>query len=188
MRTSPEAKMRIIASIGIEPVWICEAFPVAVAGSEQKDERCTFRNRRSRNVDFGQGLAGAEMDRRLEPQQLIDNAWRKRGVLVQPLQPFAMAQQREHAIGDEVDGGLVSGDQQKHGGGEEIVVAHPSMPFVLGDRKARQHVGRRPLALLLDESAQIIGERVVIRDSFETFLFLSTAIGIRDSASVFDQP
>ncbi len=188
MWASPEAKMRIIASVGIEPVWICEAFRVAAAGSEQKDERRAFRNRRSCDVDFGQGLAGAELDRRLETQQLLDNAWRKRGVLAQPLQPFAMTQQREHAVSDEIDGGLVSGDQQKHGGGEEIVVAHPSMSFVLGGRKAGQHVARWPLALLLDERAQIIGERVPVRDGFEPILFPSPAIGISDSASVLDQP
>ena len=53
-----------------------------------------------------------------------------------------MAEQRESAIADQVDGGLVSGHEQQDAGGEQLILAERVAGFLGGD-ESREHVTTR---------------------------------------------
>ncbi len=95
------------------------------------------------------------MNRRLEAQKLFDNARRERIIPAQPLEPLGIAQERKHAVGDEIDRGLMSSHEKKHGGRKEIESAHGPVFLIFMGGKARQNIVRWPLALGLDQNIQI---------------------------------
>ena len=61
---------------------------------------------------------GHEVHGRLVAQQFLDHRDGQVRVVAQPLQHCRVAQQGQHAVGDEVDGGLVPGDEQQHRGAD----------------------------------------------------------------------
>ena len=130
MRPGAKAKMLVLSPLWIEASGKGKAVWIAICGRKQKNETRPFWDRHARNFNRRQGLAGAEMDGRVEPQYFIDEARGERFVVPQPLQPFGIAQERQHAIGDEIYRGLVTRDQKKRGGREQIVAAHFPMLFV----------------------------------------------------------
>ena len=66
-----------------------------------------------------------DLHRRLVAQQLFDERDRQLGFVAEPLQDVGMAEQGEHAVGDEVDGCLVARDQQEPSGGHDVFGGQP---------------------------------------------------------------
>ncbi len=81
-----------------------------------------------------------ELHRWLVAQQFLDQADDQVGFAAQPLEHVGVAQQGEHAVGDEVDGGLVAGEQQQRGGGHQLLARHPALRAVVGDQPGEQVV------------------------------------------------
>jgi hypothetical protein len=66
-----------------------------------------------------------------------------------------VAQQGEHAVGDQVDGGLVAGDEQQRYGAQELSLVHPSGRVIAGHQPGEQVVrGVGPARG--DEPAQVL--------------------------------
>jgi len=80
MRATAKAKWQIVGALRIEPVWVLKS----ASGRGLPDA-----NKSISGAPFGitvpamgisaSGLARAEMDRRVETQQFVDDAWRKGG-------------------------------------------------------------------------------------------------------------
>ena len=106
---------------------------------------------------------GSEVHRRLVAQQFLDQADAQVGLVAQPLQHVGVAQQREHAVGDEVDGGLVAGDEQQDQRGDQFAALHPPVRAVVGDQPGQQVVAWVGAAALrqLDQVRAELLERVV---------------------------
>ncbi len=69
----------------------------------------------------------------LVAQQFLDQRHDEVRFVAQSLQHLRVAQQRQHAVGDEVDDGLMAGDEEQFGGGDDVGVGHPTVrPVVVG--------------------------------------------------------
>ena len=68
-----------------------------------------------------------------------------------------MAQERQGAVADQVDRGLMAGDEQEDARGEQLVLAQRVARFLGGD-EAREHVVPRRGPALGDEPAEVLGE------------------------------
>jgi len=70
-----------------------------------------------------------------------------------------VAQERERAVGDEVHGGLVAGDQQHAGGRRDVVVAHAAGALV--GHEAGEHVVAGGLTVTIGERVEVLRELLV---------------------------
>ena len=113
------------------------------------------RDRAAVDVDIDGGDAARELHRRVVAQQLVDRGGRDRRVVLPPFELRAVAEQRERAVADEVDGGLVTGDEQQHDLVDELVGGEP-LALVLGvDERGEQVVGGMR-ALPLDRFEDVV--------------------------------
>ena len=107
---------------------------------------CILAARHAGQVDVGEGIALDELHRRLVAQHLLDHAGNALRVLAQPLQLGRMAQQGQHAVGDQIDGRLVAGDELAHAASGVVANGEPraqvdrGMRPALGDEPAQCHV------------------------------------------------
>jgi len=99
-----------------------------------------------------------------------------------------MTQKREHSVGDEIDRGLMPGDEQKDGGRDEIIFAHASGRASSLRRQSGEQIVLWTLALGFDDNAEIIRNRLIGLEVLEELRFVETEIGSSPRASVFDQP
>src|SRR5262245_14359789 len=108
-------KVFVVLAFEVDLLRVCEPFRVTVARSIQHNDRGAFWNGRSRNLDVFEGSAGGpELDRRFEPQELLDPRHDQFRPTAQLLEGLGVPQQREHAVGDQVDRSLMAGEEQKH--------------------------------------------------------------------------
>ena len=69
-----------------------------------------------------------------------------------------MAQEREHAVADEIDGRLVAGDEQQRARAEHLVLGE-GVALLLGVHERGEHVVARVGAASGDELAEVLVER-----------------------------
>ena len=69
------------------------------------------------------------------------------GIVAQRLELLGMAQQRQHAVADQVDRRLVAGDEEEDAGGEQLVLAQLVAGLLGGDEAGEHVVARRRAAL-----------------------------------------
>jgi len=100
-----EAEMLVVGTFGIEPVRVWEARRVVAPGGKQEHHGRALWDGHSGNRDIGQGGARTELHRWIVAQHLLDQRDHEVGVAPQPLEDVGVAQQGEHAVGDQVDRG-----------------------------------------------------------------------------------
>ena len=66
--------MRIGIAPGVERVRVGKAIGIAVGGAEQEADLLALLQTDARELDIFQRIAGEEMQRRVEPQQLLDRS------------------------------------------------------------------------------------------------------------------
>src|SRR6516164_2147878 len=114
MDTAAVAKVLVVLAFEIDLVRVREPVRIAIARSIHHNDRAALWNGRSRNLDvFEGGAGGPELDRRFETQELLDPRHDELGPAAQLLEGFAVPQQGEHAVGDQVDSRLMAGKEQK---------------------------------------------------------------------------
>ena len=114
MDPAAEAKMLIFRPVRVKHIGVRNVVGVATAGGQNQHDRRTPGDGRSRDVNVIEGNpASEEMHRRFVAQQFLDNPGGQFRLPAQALQDFGVTQQGKHAVGDDVDGRLVAGDQQQ---------------------------------------------------------------------------
>src|SRR5215469_5699440 len=142
MDTAAVAKVLVVLAFEVDLVWVCEPARVAVARPVDRDDRRALWNGRSRNRNIFEGGAGwPELDRRFEAEELLDPRHDHFRPPAQFLEGFVVPQQGEHAVGDQVDRGLVAGKEQKHGIAQEFVVGQVLLRFVVHHRREHARSG-----------------------------------------------
>src|SRR5262249_12744781 len=106
------SEVLVVPAFWVEFVLVGEPAGIAVRGTENEEDRRTFRDDRSRDLDVGQsGPAGKELNRRLEAQDLLDGAGDQLRSAAQKFEGPGVPQHSEHAVGDRVDRGIMTGDE-----------------------------------------------------------------------------
>src|SRR5260370_20553562 len=142
VHAAAEAEVLIVLAGRVKVVGVAEALRVAAAGGEHEDERRTLGNGDTRDFDIGERRALRQhVDRGFVAQQLLDGAGQQRGRAAQQLQRFGAAEQREHAVSDQVDGRLMSGDEQQDRGGHQFHTGKAAFGAGVVDERGEHVVG-----------------------------------------------
>src|SRR5215831_20966453 len=113
MNASSEAKMLIVCTVGVKAVRIRKAGRIADARTEQEHHGRALWYGDTGYIDIGERCAGAKLHRRIIALHLFDSADDHIRIASQPCENFGMTQQRKHAIGDQVNGSLVTSAEQQ---------------------------------------------------------------------------
>ena len=62
--------------------------------------------------------------------------------MAQPVEHVRVAQQGQHAVGDEVDGRFMAGDEQQAGGGQQVFAGHGRVRTAVGEQPGDQVIAR----------------------------------------------
>src|SRR5215831_11548988 len=136
------SKVLVVLAFEVDLVRVREPFRVAVARSIQHNDRRALWNGRSRNLDvFEGGAGGPKLDRRFETQELLDPRHNQLRSAAQLVKSIVVPQQREHTVGDQVDGGLVTGEKQKHRVAQELAVRQTLFGAIVHHRGEHARAG-----------------------------------------------
>src|SRR5215469_15320173 len=115
MDAAAVAKMLVVLAFKVDLIRVRKPIRVAVSRPVHRDDRRALWNGRAGNLNiFEGGAGGPKLDRRFETQELLDPRHNQLRLAAQLVKSIVVPQQREHTVGDQVDGGLVTGEKQKH--------------------------------------------------------------------------
>src|SRR5580704_14006819 len=116
----------------IEFVRVAEHLRIAVRRAIHEEDRRPLWNGGPIDVDVGEsGPGGPKVDRRLEAQHLFNSAWNQLRPAAQQVDGPGVAQEGEHAMGDEVDCGVMTGDEYKDAIVYDLAGGHASIGAVV---------------------------------------------------------
>ena len=110
------------------------------------------------DLDVGGGDACRALHGAVVAQQLLDRGGDQRGIVPHARELVGVAQQRQGAVADQVDGRLVARDEQQQAHRDDLVDGE-LVALLLGGQEAREKVGLRPGPALHDQRAEIVGQR-----------------------------
>ena len=157
--TAAPTEVLVVPAFGIEIVRVREAGRVAVGRAVHEVHRRTLGDDRAADLDVcGGAAAGKELHRRLQPLHLLDGPGNEFGSAAHKIERLGVAQQHQHAVGDGVDSGVMTGDQQQHCVGGGLLGGHgPVWPIVV------DQLGQQPFAglskIALDQVSHVPIER-----------------------------
>ena len=147
--------LRLLAC-DVEAVRLREDGRIAVARAEQDDDLFALRDRRLGDLDVRRRGSRRQLDRRVVAQQLLDGGL-DGGAVLEQVQLVAVAQEREHAVADEVLRRLVSGDEDQDAQAEQLLLRQLLVVLLGGDERGQEVVARF-LAAVLDEGPEVHAE------------------------------
>ena len=147
---APEREVGIVRAADIEPVGRLEHVRVPVGGADQDGDVVARADLEPVHRAVGPRAPDGRLRRGIEAQQLLDGRRDEAGVVAEPGELVRVVEQRQHAVADQVGGGLVAGDQQEAQHVQHLALAQP-LAAVLGMGERAQDVvaGRR--RTLLDD-------------------------------------
>jgi hypothetical protein len=132
VHAATEAEVLVVATSRVGVVGVVEPLRVAAAGGERLDERRAFGNGDASDLDIGQrGALCQHLNRWFVAQQFLHRPGASTPTRGAAVPVSRVAQQGEHTVSDQVDGGLMSGDEQQDRGCGELPLR------VLFGRRAR---------------------------------------------------
>src|SRR5262249_38077226 len=112
VNTAAPSEVLVFPAFWVEFVRVGEPARMAVRCTVNEEDRRTFRDDRSRDLDVGKsGPAGKELNRRLEAQDLLDGAGDQLRPAAQKFEGPGVPQHSEHAVGNRVDRGVMTSDE-----------------------------------------------------------------------------
>ncbi len=131
---------------------------VAAAGGQGEGDRRAAGDGGAGDVDVVKGApAGQELYRRFVAQQFLDHPDGQVGLAAQALPDLRVAQQGEHAVGDEVDGRFVAGDQQQRGVGHQFFAREPALRTIVGHQLG-EHVAATVVTVGVGQLAEVAAQ------------------------------
>jgi hypothetical protein len=155
---NPRAEMGIRVAGHLEPVGFVEDLGIVVGGAEVHQEQRALRDTVGVDLDVLERHPDRGLDRTVEAQQLLDGRGPDVRLTTQALELFGLAQQRQHAVADQVGGRLVSGEKDQVAGGQDLLVAQGVALFLGLDHGADEVVPG--LAPALGDDTGEVGEEL----------------------------
>ena len=125
-----------------ELVRLVEHVGVPVRRTEDEAELGAPRYPDVSDLDVLEHPSFEQLQRRVEPHQLLDRDWQQGGVGTQPCERVGVPEQRPPAVAGDVHGRLVSRVQQQHAGADQLVFGEP-FPVVDHERQLADQVAGR---------------------------------------------
>ncbi len=146
-----EGQVGRLVAVEVEPVGLPERRGVPVGRGEGDRDQFALRDGHAPDGDVlpGHPLRG-EVERAVVPEELLDGVLDHAGVLQQLGALVGMGQQRQGGVADEVDRGLVPGQEEQEAGRDELDVVELVL-LVAGLHQPGQDVVGRVPALLVHE-------------------------------------
>ncbi|CAH0311223.1 hypothetical protein SRABI128_04521 [Microbacterium sp. Bi128] len=136
MNPAPKTEVLVVGPVRDEEPGVSDVGGVAVARSKDQGEGGAGRDGGAGDVDVVEGgTERDEMHGRLVAEQLLDHRDGQAGVSAQPLELGRVAEQRQYAVGDEVHGGFMSGDEQEKPGAHQLFVRHAALRAIIGGHR-----------------------------------------------------
>src|SRR5271165_2879371 len=134
-----EGHMRIGLASGVEGVGVRKTLRIAIGGAKQQADPLALLEGDAGELHVLERVALKEMQRRVEPQELLDR--RRAGLPARKgcARIDAAFEHRLHPVADGVDRRLMAGVEQKDAGGDEFVLAEPAA-VVFGNEKLADEV------------------------------------------------
>src|SRR5438552_3016371 len=115
MDAAAKAQMRILFALWIEAFWVHKLLRITVSSRKGECQRRTLWNDRTRYGDVLEGSTlRQQLDRWFIAQHFFDRANNEIRFPAQALQNIGVTQEREYAVRDQIDGGLMSRDEQQY--------------------------------------------------------------------------
>src|ERR1700733_5490338 len=122
----PEALF--LLTFEVEFVGVGEPLRITIRGAIHEVDRRTLRDCGPGDLDVVESRPGGpKVDRRLEAQHLLDGAWNQLRPPAQQVDGPGVPQQRQHAVGDEVDCRVMTGDEYKDAIVYDLAGGHASV-------------------------------------------------------------
>ena len=95
---------------------------IPVRRPEAGHDRAAGRDRVAAEVHVFEQHAARELHRAVEAQEFVGGVRVEAGIVAQSFELRPMVEERECAVADEVDRGLVAGDEQQRHGGQQLIL------------------------------------------------------------------
>ena len=143
VNAAPPAHVLVVFTFRVELVRVGEAPRVAVGRAVHQEDGRALGNCRAGDLDVGQGrAAGEELHRGLQPQRFLNRTGNLIGPAAQQLDGPGVAQHGEHAVRDQVDRGVMTGDEQQDRVVHNLAGRHRPVGSVIV-HQLRNHPGAR---------------------------------------------
>ena len=125
VRARPEGEVLRVRPSHVHRVCVREVRQVAVGRADQDSQDLTRRDLGAKKLDVSKGDPRDALDGRVVAQQLLDRTSHEAGIGAQPVPLAGVAPQPEHAAAEQVDRGLVPGEEEQHDSREQLLVRQP---------------------------------------------------------------
>src|SRR6185312_13274596 len=148
------ADVLVVRAFEVESVGVLEPFRVTVRRPVTQEDRRARRDGGAGDLDVLEGRAGGpELDRRLKAQQLLDPGHDQLRSAAQLLELVGVPQQGQHAVRDQVDRGLMPGEEHEQRVVDDRLLGQAPLRAVVVDH-SREHARSGLLAVLVDQVGQ----------------------------------
>ena len=113
MDAPAEGNVAVVGARDVEAVRVGKLSRIAVGGADERHHQLALADRVAAQLDVLARDARRALHRAVVAQQLFHGAGDEPGALAQPAELRGMAQERQGAVADQVDRGLVAGDEQE---------------------------------------------------------------------------
>ncbi len=137
--------MPVLLATDVQPVGVGELVGVAVRRTHDAHQLLPATDGDTPDLHVGQHRPAGELDRAVVPEQLFHRGSKHARPVDPSPEPFPLVpvpEQCQHAVRDEVHGGLVSRHQQQDAGREELLLVQP-LTLLLGCDQPGQQVAPR---------------------------------------------
>lgn len=155
-----EGHMAVGVTGDVEAARIGEGRRVTVRRSEHQHDLIAGPDPPTGQVEVLGGNPLGDLDRAVEPEQLVDGTGDQLGRAPQQLKLARSAQQGEDAVADEVHSRLVPGDQEKHREVDDLRRRDAITVSLHGEQAGQQVVARRP-APVGEQVIQVSGQSLL---------------------------
>src|SRR5262249_8965463 len=109
----PEGQVVVRMAGDVESVRIGECLWVAVGGSDRGENGIPRPDRLAANLEVGYRGPRDHLGAAVESEKLLDGLLGERRLGAQPFELATIAQERQHAVADEIDGGLMPREHER---------------------------------------------------------------------------
>ena len=143
----------------VERVGILERGRIPVCRAEQCDRLLARTHALAAHLQVLADDAPVELDGAVVAQQLVDGRLQQAGIVPEALQLIRMAEQRQHAVADQITRGLVARYQDQQHGGQQLLAGQP-VAFLLGRQQGANNVVPRLSPPFLHDGLEV-GEQLL---------------------------
>ena len=157
MDPESEGDVPVLLAGHVETIRIGEMLGIPVGRADDGDDHGVLGDPLAPHLDLRRRPAPRALHGTVEAQELLDARLDQRRIGLEHPELVRVLEEGEEPVADQVDRGLVPGDEEEHAGGDQLTLAELVALF-LGRDEAGEQIRLRILPARGDEGAEIVGE------------------------------